>query len=150
MYNKVILIGNLGKDPEIRHFEGGSMVTKFTLATNENYKDRAGEWQKRTEWHDIVCWGYLAEKAERALKKGSLAFVEGKITHRKWQDQEGKDRYSTEIVCSVLKSLEKREDVSSLSGETTSSVEEPFSAPPVKNDLEESVGTTGTEDDLPF
>ena len=85
------------------------MVTKFPIATNENYQDRAGEWQTRTEWHDIVCWGNQAERAEKILQKGHLVYVEGRISKRKWQDKEGNDRYSTEIVSNVFKLLEKRD-----------------------------------------
>lgn len=109
MINKVTLIGNLGRDPEIRHLENGAMVGKFSIATNESYKDKAGEWQNRTEWHDVVVWRGLAERAERDLKKGSLCYVEGKLTHRKYQDQNGNDRYITEVVANTLRSLERRE-----------------------------------------
>lgn len=110
MLNKVILVGNLGKDPEVRHLESGSAVGKFSLATNESYKDKAGEWQTNTEWHNIVCWRNLAERAEKSLKKGSLIYLEGKLTSRKWQDQEGNDKYTTEVVANTFRLLEKRED----------------------------------------
>ncbi|MBT8231692.1 MAG: single-stranded DNA-binding protein [Saprospiraceae bacterium] len=109
MYNKVSLIGHLGKDPEVRRLESGAVVAKFSLATSESYRDKAGEWQTLTEWHDIVLWRGLAERAERDLKKGSLAFVEGKLTTRKWQDKEGNNRYTTEVVAQLLKPLDKRE-----------------------------------------
>ena len=109
MLNKVILVGNLGKDPEVRHLESGSAVGKFSLATNESYKDKAGEWQTNTEWHNIVCWRNLAERAEKSLKKGSLIYLEGKLTSRKWQDQEGNDKYITEVVAGMFRLLEKRE-----------------------------------------
>ena len=101
MVNKVILIGRLGRDPEVRRLENGTAVAKFSVATTEAYKDKAGEWQNQTEWHDIVLWRQLAERAERDLKKGMLVFVEGKLTHRKYQDKEGNDRYITEIAPSV-------------------------------------------------
>lgn len=107
MINKVTLIGNIGKDPEVRTFENGSKVARFSLATNENYQDKAGEWQTITEWHNVVCWRGLADRAERQLKKGNLVYVEGKISYRKWQDTEGKDRYSTDIVAATFRSLEK-------------------------------------------
>jgi single-strand DNA-binding protein len=107
MINKVTLIGNLGKDPEVRTFDNGSKVARFSLATNENYQDKAGEWQTLTEWHNIVCWRGLADRAERQLKKGNLVYVEGKITYRKWQDTEGKDRYSTDIVAATFRSMDK-------------------------------------------
>jgi single-strand DNA-binding protein len=107
MVNKVFLIGNLGRDPEVRHIDGGSVVANFSLATNENYKDKSGEWQKITEWHDIVAWGNLAEYAEKWLKKGSLIFVEGKLTHRKYQDKEGVERYKTEVKAVSIRMMEK-------------------------------------------
>ena len=88
MINKVTLIGNLGRDPEIKHFEGGSSVAKFSLATNENYRDKNGEWKTETEWHDIVAWRHLAERAVKDLHKGSMVYIEGKLTHRKWQDKD--------------------------------------------------------------
>lgn len=112
MINKVTLIGNLGRDPEIRHLEGGTAVVKFSLATNENYRDKNGEWKTETEWHDIVAWRQLAERAAKDLHKGSTVYIEGKITHRKWKDKEGQDRYSTEIVANTIRSLEKRENSS--------------------------------------
>jgi len=109
MVNKVTLIGNLGKDPEIRRLENGIAVAKFTLATNENYKDKSGEWVKQTEWHTIIAWRHLAERAEQQLKMGKLVYVEGKLTHRKWQDQDGNTKYTTEVVANMLRLLEKRE-----------------------------------------
>jgi len=109
MINKVLLIGNVGRDPEVRKLESGASVAKFSVATNENYKDKAGEWQTVTEWHNIVAWRGLAERAERDIKKGSLVYVEGKLTTRKWQDKEGNDKYTTEVLALQLRSLEKRE-----------------------------------------
>ena len=108
MLNKVTLIGNLGKDPEIRALESGVSRANFTLATNESYKDRNGNWQKSTEWHDIVMWRSMAERA-KVLKKGMLVYIEGKLTHRKWTDKDGRDHYATEITADVLRILEKRE-----------------------------------------
>ena len=109
MINKVTLIGHLGKDPEIRRLENGATVAKFSLATNESYKDREGNWQDQTEWHDVVAWRYLAEKAERDFKKGKLVFVEGKLSTRKWEDKDGNPRRTTEVVALVLRLLERRE-----------------------------------------
>lgn len=109
MVNKVILIGNLGRDPEVRHLEGGVAVATFSLATNENYKDKNGEWQTSTEWHDIVLWRGLAERAEKQLRRGMQVYIEGKLTHRKYQDKDGNDRYRTEVVADVLRILEKRD-----------------------------------------
>lgn len=109
MYNKVLLIGNLGRDPEVKNFESGSKVASFSLATNENYQNKEGEWVQATEWHEIVCWGILAERAERDFNKGSLVFIEGKLTTRKWQDKDGNDRYTTEVKAHILRPLEKKE-----------------------------------------
>lgn len=89
MINKVTLIGNLGGDPEIRHLDNGTAVGRFSLATNENYRDKDGNWQKLTEWHNIVVWRELAERAEKMLKKGMQVYVEGKISYRKYTDKDG-------------------------------------------------------------
>ncbi len=105
MVNRVILIGNLGRDPEVRRLENGAAVAKFSIATNENYKDRNGEWQQQTEWHDIVVWRNLAERAENNLKKGMSIYLEGKLTHRSWQDQEGNNRKTTEVVANYFRIL---------------------------------------------
>src|SRR3974377_1308283 len=96
--NKVILVGRLGRDPETRYTSGGQAVANFSVATDESYKDRAGERQKRTEWHRIVVWGKQAEIAQQYLRKGSLIFLEGRIQTRQWDDREGQKRTSTEIV----------------------------------------------------
>ena len=109
MVNRVMLIGNLGKDPEVRRLENGTAVAKFSVATNENYKDRNGEWQTQTEWHDIVVWRILAEKAETSLNKGMAVYVEGKLTHRNWQDKEGNARRTTEVVASYFRTISKNE-----------------------------------------
>ena len=143
MYNKVILIGNLGRDPEVRRLEGGSAVGKFPVATNENYKDQAGNWQTKTEWHDVVVWRQLAERAERDLKKGSLVFVEGKLTHRKWQDKEGNNRYTTEVVANVVRKLEKSER-SDMGDVSFPSAQDAPSTSSTK------VDDTSADDDLPF
>ncbi len=103
--NKAILIGRLGKDPETRYMTNGEAVTNVSLATSENYKDKSGEKQERTEWHNLVFYRRLAEIAGEYLKKGSLIYVEGRIQSRKWQDKEGKDRYTTEIVVNEMKML---------------------------------------------
>lgn len=103
MVNRVILIGNLGKDPEVRRLENGAVVAKFSVATNENYRDKSGEWQQQTEWHDIVAWRALAERAESSLKKGSMIYLEGKLTHRSWQDQDGNNRRTTEVVSNYFR-----------------------------------------------
>jgi len=107
--NKVILVGNLGKDPEIRTLENGSKVAQFSMATTESYKDKAGNWQDQTEWHNIVVWRYLADKAENSLKKGSKVYLEGKIRTRSWTDKDNNTRYTTEIIGDKMLVLDKRE-----------------------------------------
>lgn len=109
MINKVILIGHLGKDPELRTLESGSKLASFSLATNERYRDKNDQWQDATEWHNIIAWNFLAEKAERTLRKGSAVYIEGKITYRKFTDKENIERYVTEIVANSLQSLDKQE-----------------------------------------
>jgi single-strand DNA-binding protein len=108
--NKVILVGRLGRDPETRYTGGGQAVANFSLATDETYKDRNGERQKRTEWHKIVVWGKQAEIAQQYLKKGSLVFIEGRIQSREWQDKEGQKRTSFDIVASNFRMLGGRGD----------------------------------------
>jgi single-strand DNA-binding protein len=104
--NKVILVGNLGKDPETRYMPSGSAVTNLTLATSESWKDKqSGDQQERTEWHKIAMFGRLAEIAAEYLRKGSQVYIEGKLRTRKWQDKEGKDRYTTEIVADEMQML---------------------------------------------
>ncbi|GAA4311519.1 single-stranded DNA-binding protein [Nibribacter koreensis] len=108
--NKVILIGNLGKDPEVRHLEGGVAVARFPLATSETFKDKNGDKQERTEWHNIVVWRGLAEVTEKYLKKGQSVYIEGKIRTNSYQDKEGIQRYSTEIVADNMTMLGGRTD----------------------------------------
>jgi single-strand DNA-binding protein len=103
--NKVILVGRLGRDPETRYTGGGQAVANFSVATDDSYKDKNGERQKRTEWHKIVVWGKQAEIAQQYLKKGSLIFIEGRIQSREWQDKEGQKRTSFEIVASNFRML---------------------------------------------
>lgn len=103
--NKVILIGRLGKDPEIRYTGSGRAVTNFTLATNENWTDQSGEKQERTEWHRIVTWGKLAEICAKLLSKGKQVYVEGRIQTRAWDDRDGNKRYTTEIVAGQMQIL---------------------------------------------
>ena len=104
--NKAIIVGTLGQDPEIRYTANGGAVANISVATNESWRDKAtGEAQERTEWHRIVMFGKLAEIAQQYLKKGSQAYFEGRIQTRKWQDNEGKDRYNTEIVANEMQML---------------------------------------------
>lgn len=103
--NKVILVGNLGKDPELRYTPAGVAVANFSLATTESYKDRDGNRQTRTEWHNIVAWRQLAEICGKYLHKGKQVYIEGKLTTRKWQDRDGNDRYTTEVVADQMQML---------------------------------------------
>ncbi len=108
--NKVILVGNLGKDPEVRYSPNGGAVANITLATSESWKDKtSGEKQEKTEWHRVVFFGRLAEIAGEYLKKGAQIYIEGRLQTRKWQDKEGKDRYTTEIVAGEMQMLGSRE-----------------------------------------
>lgn len=107
--NKVILVGRLGRDPETRYTSGGQAVANFTLATDESFKSRSGERQKRTEWHRVVLWGKLAEIAQQYLKKGMLVYVEGRLQTRQWEDKrDGQKRQTTEIVGNVMRMLTSR------------------------------------------
>ncbi|MSR09246.1 MAG: single-stranded DNA-binding protein [Gammaproteobacteria bacterium] len=107
--NKVILIGNLGKDPETRYMPSGKAATNFSIATSERFKDKeTGEPQERTEWHRVSTFDRLAEIAAEYLKKGSKVYIEGRLRTRKWQDKEGKDRYSTEIIADQMQMLDSR------------------------------------------
>ena len=108
--NKVILIGNLGKDPEVRHLENGAVVANFPLATSESYTDRnTGQKVENTDWHDVVAWRGLAEVVEKYVKKGTKVYVEGKLKKRSWQDKEGNTRYTTEVIADELTILSKPE-----------------------------------------
>ncbi|HEX8171442.1 MAG TPA: single-stranded DNA-binding protein [Thermoanaerobaculia bacterium] len=111
MINKVILVGRLGKDPEIRSTPGGTSVAKFTVATDERFTDRTGEKQERTEWHNIVAWGKLGEICGQYLRKGKLVYIEGSIRTDSWDDKEsGQKKYRTEIVARDMKMLDRRGD----------------------------------------
>jgi single-strand DNA-binding protein len=104
-----MLIGRLGKDPEVKRLENGAAVAKFTMATDESYKDKDGNKVEQTEWHNVVCWRTQAEMAEKYLKKGMLIFVEGKLTHREYQDKDNQKRHFTEVVANTFRMLERRE-----------------------------------------
>src|SRR5437764_10577148 len=107
--NKVILVGNLGRDPETRYTTGGEAVTNVSIATTDTWKDKNGEKQERTEWHRVAFFGKLAEIAGEYLKKGSQVYVEGRLQTRKWQDKDGQDKYSTEIVADRMQMLGSRQ-----------------------------------------
>lgn len=103
--NKVMLIGNLGKDPEVRYTTSGQAVASFNLATSEKFKNKSGEWEERTEWHRVTLWGKLAEIAGEYLAKGKTVYIEGRLQTRKWTDRDGNDKYTTEIVGDKMQML---------------------------------------------
>jgi len=118
MINKVILVGRLGKDPEIRSTPNGNSVAKFTIATDERFTDKNGEKQERTEWHNITAWGKLAEICGQYLRKGKLVYIEGSIRTDSWDDKEsGQKRYRTEIVANTMKMLDRKGDENSGGGQ---------------------------------
>ena len=114
--NKVILVGRLGRDPETRYTGGGQAVANFSMATDESYKDKNGERQKRTEWHRITAWGKLAEICQQYLKKGTMVYIEGRIQSREWQDKEGQKRTSFDIVANTMKMLSSRAEGAAAGG----------------------------------
>jgi single-strand DNA-binding protein len=145
--NKVILIGNLGQDPEVRYMPNGGAVCNITVATSETWKDKnTGENQEKTEWHRVVMFRRLAEIAGEYLKKGSKVFIEGRLQTRKWQDQQGQDRYTTEIVADNMQMLDSRGGSADFAGSGASSrpaqgAPQSQPSPPADN---------GFEDDIPF
>ena len=146
--NKVIIIGNLGADPEIKYTQSNVPLATFRVATTENWKDQSGEWQERTEWHRIVAWRHLAERAERFLRKGKQVYVEGRLETRKWQDRDGNDRYTTEVVARDLMILGRREEGEGGGQQFAGQSQEGagnFNPPPM-----EGGGGAPDDDDLPF
>lgn len=145
--NKVILVGRLGKDPEVRNLESGTSVANFTMATSESYKDRVtGEKKEITEWHNIVLWRGLAEVAQRYLHKGDLVYIEGKLRTRSWE-KEGVTRYTTEVVADNMTMLSSR---SSSSGYNSGSDMQSGSAPERSNAEAFRTPVDSSTDDLPF
>lgn len=138
--NKVILIGNLGADPELKYTPSGSAVSNFTLATNESWVDGKGERQEKTEWHRIVVWGKLAEICNEYLKKGSKVYIEGRLQTRSWDGQDGNKRYTTEIVARDMQMLDARDGGGGRGEDWSGSEAAPSSAPDTARD----------DDDLPF
>ncbi|HEY7828448.1 MAG TPA: single-stranded DNA-binding protein [Candidatus Limnocylindrales bacterium] len=106
--NKAMIIGNLGRDPEMRYTPSGQAVTQFTVAVNRNYKGQNGEWQEETEWFRVVVWGQQAERAAEYLRKGNKVYIEGRLQTRQWEDKEGQKRYTTELVANQVTNLERR------------------------------------------
>jgi single-strand DNA-binding protein len=151
--NKVILIGNLGKDPETRYLPSGDAVTNITVATTDTWKDKSGEKQEHTEWHRVAFFGKLAEIAGEYLKKGSPVYVEGRIRTRKWQDKEGQDRYSTEIIADRMQLLGSRGGGSESAAREPAAREPAAAAGGAKASPPKKGGGGGFEemdDDIPF
>jgi single-strand DNA-binding protein len=146
--NKVILIGNLGKDPEVRHLESGATVANFPIATTETYKDRNGNRQEQTEWHNIVLWRGLADIAEKYLKKGNQIYVEGKLRTRSWEDKDGNTRYTTEVVGDNMTMLGGRSDGGASEGSSANS-NQPAQATQASKPTHTTVNDED-DDDLPF
>ena len=147
--NKVILVGNLGADPELRYTNTGTAVANLRIATNEQWTDKNGERQSRTEWHNIVAWGKLGEICGKYLKKGRSIYVEGRLQTRTWDDQSGQKRYTTEVVAQVMQMLGGRP------GEGGSDASEPdtnWESRPHQSQAENEVpvNSPATDDDLPF
>jgi len=139
--NKVILIGNLGRDPELRYTQGGQGVANFTLATNERWRDKDGQNQERTEWHRIVVWGKQAENCAQYLQKGRSCYIEGRLQTREWEDKEGNKRQTTEIVAQNVTFLGSRDGAPRAGGAGASS-----GGPPADG----SMGPPPAGDDIPF
>jgi single-strand DNA-binding protein len=147
--NKVILVGNLGQDPDVKYTPRGTPVAKFSLATNERFKDKSGEWQDRTEWHNIVAWQRLAEIVGEYLQKGSKVYVEGRLQTSSWQDrQSGEKKYRTEVVARDLVML----DTNGATGRDPSDERATDSRPGQRSLDEEDSGQAGliTDEDIPF
>jgi single-strand DNA-binding protein len=149
--NKAILVGRLGKDPETRYTSSGQAVCNFTMATDETYKDRAGERQKRTEWHRIVVWAKQAEIAQQYLRKGSLIYLEGRIQTRQWDDKEGQKRTTTEIVATNFRMLGGRaEGGGGAAGGASSQGAGDGDSHASAGGQEETSGPEVTDEDIPF
>lgn len=152
--NKVILIGRLGSDPEVRYTTGGGAVANFNMATNESWTDKSGQKQERTEWHRIVVWGKLGELCAQYLAKGRQAFIEGRLQTREWTDKEGHKRYTTEIVAQNVQFLGGPGDRASTGPSDHAAPHSASSASSASNDFEPpSFGSKGggiADDDVPF
>ena len=145
--NKVMLIGNLGKDPEVRYTTSGQAVASFSVATSEKFKNRNGEMEERTEWHNVVLWGRQAEVAGEYLAKGRTVFIEGRLQTRKWQDKDGRDRYTTEVVGDRMQMLGgKGEGGAGRQGGGRSQTEGNYSSSPASYDEP----AFNPDDDIPF
>ncbi len=148
--NKVILVGNLGADPEVRFTPSGQAVANFRIATSENWTDKAGQKQERTEWHRIVVWGKLGELCGEYLAKGRQCFVEGRLQTREWTDKEGKKNYTTEVVASNVVFLGGRGEAGASNGRPRARNGEEYAATAAPEELAHTAAAAGAEDDIPF
>ena len=150
--NKVMLIGRLGQDPEIRYTQSGSAVANVSIATNDYWTDKQGGKQERTEWHSLVLWGKLADLAQSYLKKGSQVYVEGRLQTRDWEDQQGQKHYKTEVVVTTMQFLDsKMSDSSNTEYSATPSVQQSDSMPAAPAEASEAPqGDDYIKDDIPF
>ena len=159
--NKVILIGRLGKDPELRYSQSQTAICSFSLATGERRKDASGNWGEHTEWHKIVCFGKTAENCNTYLKKGKEVYIEGRIQTQKWQDKEGKDRWTTEVIANTVQFLGGKSDgVESYqsggpsAGPSADPLNDPLDALPSADAISASSKAQGDvsfdDDDIPF
>ena len=145
--NKVMLIGNLGKDPEVRYTTSGQAVASFNLATSEKFKNKSGEWEERTEWHRVTLWGKLAEIAGEYLAKGRTVYIEGRLQTRKWTDRDGNDKYTTEIVGDKMQMLGGKGESGSGAGSGARRSEAPGSVADTTVSYDEP---PFQDDDIPF
>ena len=149
--NKVILIGNLGRDPELRSTSGGQAVCEFSLATSEKYRDRDGQGQERTEWHRIVVWGPQAESAAKYLTKGRTVYIEGRLQYRDWTDKEGNKRTTTEIVANTLQFLgDNRRGAGERDGGGPGNHGGNHEPPPANRNQNPGGGSDFGDDEIPF
>jgi single-strand DNA-binding protein len=153
--NKVILMGNLGRDPEVRFMPNGDAVCNFSIATTDSWKDKAGERQEKTEWHNIVMYRRLAEIAGEYLKKGRPVYLEGRLQTRKWQTKEGQDRYTTEVIADSMQMLGGRDGAPTQESQPSSQPEarDEFDQTPSRNNQSGSSNSNSFdefEDDIPF
>ena len=148
--NKVILIGNLGKDPETRYMSNGEAVTNITLATTDTWKDRNGEKQEKTEWHRVTFYRKLAEIAGEYLKKGRPVYVEGRLETRKWTDKSGADRYTTEIIANEMKMLGSRSGSGSFDGPDSNENDSSSNSSNKPSAAKNNGGFDDMDDDIPF
>lgn len=142
--NKAMIIGRLGKDPDVRYTQSNTAVANMSIATSERYKDSTGEWKENTEWHRVVAWGRTAEVCQEYLKKGSLVYIEGPIQTRQWEDKDGRTRYTTEIKALTMTMLDSK---GSSSGGAS---QKPDKSQPVSSNVDLNDNLDDIDDDLPF